>query len=78
MRTWIRRLVVSFVVDDILGAREELATAGVELIGDVVWAAEVFANPALEGFGWFFLRAPDGNVYALQQERAVGGVSESG
>lgn len=62
-------IVVAFAVDDIVGAREELASAGIELIGDLVWAADLFGSPAMEGFGWFFFRGPDGNVYAMQQDR---------
>ena len=61
-------LLVAFAVDDIVGAREELATADVELIGDIVWAAELFDNPAMEGYGWFFFRGPDRNIYVLQQD----------
>ena len=61
-------LVVAFAVDDIVGAREELGAAGVELIGDLVWAADLFDNPSMEGFGWFFFRGPDGNVYVIQQD----------
>lgn len=62
-------VVVAFAVDDIVGAREELAAAaGVELMGDVVWAAELFGDPGMEGFGWFFFRGPDANVYVLQQD----------
>ena len=30
-------------------------------------AAEVFGEPAMQGLGWFFLRAPDGRVYAIEQ-----------
>ena len=52
-------LMVAFIVDDVAAAHAEVAAAGVELLGDVFWAGE--------GFGWFFLRAPDGNVYAIQQ-----------
>jgi len=52
-------LMVAFVVDDVVGAHAEIAAAGIETLGDVYWAAE--------GFGWFFLRAPDGNIYAIQQ-----------
>lgn len=49
--------IAAFAVDDLLEARGELEAAGTEIIGDVVWAAEVFADPSLEGFGWlFFLR----------------------
>jgi len=53
------RLMVAFVVDDVVGAHAEVTAAGLETLGDVYWAAE--------GFGWFFLRAPDGNIYAIQQ-----------
>ena len=60
--------VVAFAVDDIVGAREELAAAEVELIGDLVWADKLFDNPSMEGFGWFFFRGPDGNVYVMQQD----------
>ncbi len=24
-------------------------------------------NPDLEGFGWFFVHAPDGNIYVIEQ-----------
>ena len=60
--------VVAFAVDDVVGAREELAAAGVELIGDLILAAEVFDNADLEGYGWFFFRGPDGNVFVIQQD----------
>jgi hypothetical protein len=33
-------IVVAFAVDDIVGAREELAAAKVELIGELVWTSE--------------------------------------
>ncbi len=60
-------MLVAFAVDDIVGAREELA-AGVELVGDIVWAADLFASPNMEGFGWFFFRGPDGNIYVMQED----------
>jgi len=60
--------VVAFAVDDIVGARQELAAAEVELIGELVWADELFDNPSMEGFGWCFFRGPDGNVYVVQQD----------
>jgi len=60
--------IAAFAVDDLLEARAELEAAGTEMISDVIWASDAFANPSLEGFGWFFFRAPDGNVYILQQE----------
>ena len=61
-------VVVAFAVDDIVGARDELAAAKVEMIGDLVWANELFDDPKMEGFGWFFFRGPDGNIYVIQQD----------
>jgi hypothetical protein len=55
-------------LDDIIGARQELEAAEVELLGDLVWANELFENTSMEGFGWFFFRGPDGNVYVMQQD----------
>ena len=63
-------VTVAFAVDDLRAARDELLAAKVEIVADTVWAAEAFADPGLEGFGWLFFRAPDGNVYALQQDHA--------
>jgi catechol 2,3-dioxygenase-like lactoylglutathione lyase family enzyme len=59
---------VAFAVDDLLAARAELEGAGIEIVADIVWAAEAFDDPRLDGWGWLFFRAPDGNVYALQQD----------
>jgi hypothetical protein len=61
-------VVVAFAVDDIVGARDELAAARVEMIGELVWANELLEDPNMEGFGWFFFRGPDGNVYVIQQD----------
>ena len=61
---------VAFAVDDLLAARAELVEADVEIVADIVWAAEAFDDPSLDGWGWLFFRAPDGNVYALQQDHA--------
>ena len=30
---------------------------------------ELFEDPSMEGFGWFFFRGPDGNVYIMQQDQ---------
>ena len=60
--------IAAFAVDDLVAARAELEAAGTEMLSDVIWAAESFGNPAFAGFGWFFFRAPDGNVYVLQQD----------
>jgi hypothetical protein len=51
--------VVGLLVDDIVGAREELATAGVELID------EIQSPETMDGYRWFHFRGPDGNVYAI-------------
>jgi catechol 2,3-dioxygenase-like lactoylglutathione lyase family enzyme len=59
--------VVAFVVENLGLALREVKEAGLEVIGDVVWAAEAFAEPEMEGLGWFFLRAPDGRVYVIEQ-----------
>lgn len=52
-------LIIAFIVDDVVGAHTEIAATGIELLGDVIWVAD--------GFGWFFLRAPDGNIYCIEQ-----------
>jgi catechol 2,3-dioxygenase-like lactoylglutathione lyase family enzyme len=59
--------MVGFVVDDLEEALAEVKAAGLELVNDVIWAAEAFGDPSYEGFGWFFVRAPDGRVYAIEQ-----------
>ncbi len=61
---------VAFAVDDLRAARAELVVADIEIVADIVWAAEAFDDPGLDGWGWLFFRAPDGNVYALQQDNA--------
>ena len=69
---------VAFAVDDLVAARSELVAAGIEIVADVVWAAEAFDDPRLEGFGWLFFRAPDGHVYALQQDHAPSAPADRG
>ena len=69
---------VAFAVDDLLAARDELVTAGIEIVADAVWADEAFGDPEYEGFGWLFFRAPDGNVYALQQDHAPSDPTDRG
>jgi hypothetical protein len=59
---------VAFAVDDLVGARAELAAAEVELLGDLVWANEPSDDPNMRGFGWFFFRWPDKNIYVIQQD----------
>jgi hypothetical protein len=52
--------VVAFVVENLGLAPREVKEAGLAVIGDVVRAAEAFAEAEMDGVGWFFLRAPDG------------------
>ena len=62
---------VSFVVDDILAAREELAAHSVELVGEVQWAT---SRP---GYGWFYFLGPDGHLYSCMQGSHIRGLAES-
>lgn len=50
-------VVAGFLVDNVEQARQELLSAGIELIGPLVKAEE--------GYAWQHFRAPDGNVYEL-------------
>lgn len=59
--------VIAFVVDDIREAMTEVQAAGLELVNEPVWAAEAFDEPAFGEFAWFWVRAPDGRIYAIQQ-----------
>ena len=54
--------VVGLLVDDIEQARVELDAARVELIGPIQWLQ------SMDGYGWFHVRGPDGNVYAILQD----------
>ena len=59
--------VIAFVVEDLREAMAEVRAAGLELVNEPVWAAEAFDDPAYGEFAWFWVRAPDGRVYAIQQ-----------
>jgi catechol 2,3-dioxygenase-like lactoylglutathione lyase family enzyme len=61
-------VLIAFAVDDIVSARAELAAADVELVGDIVWARDLTGGDDGNSWGWFFFRAPDGNVYVIQQD----------
>jgi catechol 2,3-dioxygenase-like lactoylglutathione lyase family enzyme len=65
-------VLIALAVDDVATAREELEVAGIELIGDLVWATDLTGNAADDGWGWCFFRGPDGNVYVLQQDGLTG------
>jgi len=51
--------LVAFIVDDVVSARAEVVEKKIEVLSEVIWVEE--------GFGWFFLRAPDGNIYCIEQ-----------
>ena len=59
--------VVAFVVDDIREAIGRVQAAGLEIVSEPVWAAEAFDDPGLGELAWFWVRAPDGRIYAIQQ-----------
>jgi hypothetical protein len=69
---------VAFAVDDLIAARAELAAAGIEIVADIVWAADAFDDSRLDGWGWLFFRAPDNNIYALQQDHAPSHATDRG
>jgi catechol 2,3-dioxygenase-like lactoylglutathione lyase family enzyme len=54
--------VVGLLVDDVEQARAELDTVGVEVLDEIRWLG------SLDGYGWFHIRGPDGNVYAIVQD----------
>jgi catechol 2,3-dioxygenase-like lactoylglutathione lyase family enzyme len=60
-------VVIAFVVDDIREAMTQVQAAGVEIVGEPVWAAEALDDPTLAEFAWFFVRAPDGRIFAIEQ-----------
>jgi catechol 2,3-dioxygenase-like lactoylglutathione lyase family enzyme len=52
-----RSPVIAFEVDDLESAREELLSAGIELIGEVGrW----------NGFAWQYFRSPDGHIFEIK------------
>jgi catechol 2,3-dioxygenase-like lactoylglutathione lyase family enzyme len=59
--------VIAFVVDDVREAMAEVQAAGLELVNEPVWAAEAYDEPGFGEFAWFWVRAPDGRVFAIQQ-----------
>lgn len=59
--------MIAFVVDDIRLAMAQMQVAGVELVNEPVWAAQAFDDPGFDDFAWFWVRAPDGRVYAIEQ-----------
>ena len=59
--------VIAFVVDDIREAMAEVQAAGLERVNEPVWAADAFDDPGFGDFAWFWVRAPDGRVYAIEQ-----------
>jgi catechol 2,3-dioxygenase-like lactoylglutathione lyase family enzyme len=64
-------LVVGLLVDDLAEARAEIEAAGAELIDDPRWPEATRLPEGPGGYGWFHVRAPDGNVYAFVQGSAL-------
>ena len=60
-------VVVGFSVDDLAGALAEVRAAGLPVVGGPVRAAEAFDEPGFGDFSWFWVRAPDGRIYVIQQ-----------
>jgi catechol 2,3-dioxygenase-like lactoylglutathione lyase family enzyme len=60
-------LVVGFVVDDIRAAMVEAEAAGLEFVNEPVWATGTFDEPRADDWAWFWLRAPDGRIYVIEQ-----------
>ena len=58
---------VAIFVEDLEEARRDCEARGVEILGETIWAEQAFGNPDYAGTGWFFVRAPDGMIYAFQQ-----------
>jgi len=59
--------VVGLLVEDVEGARAELTAAGVPVLDETRWLE------SLDGYGWFHVRGPDGNVYAIMQDTRASG-----
>jgi hypothetical protein len=59
--------VIAFVVDDIREAMAEVQAAGLDVVGDRLWAADAFGDPTLGDSAWFFVRTLDGRVFAIEQ-----------
>lgn len=58
--------MIGLVVDDLVAAHEEMTSAGLEP-SEIVWAAQAFDHPEFGEFAWFFVRAPDGRMFAIEQ-----------
>ncbi len=50
----VRSPMITFIVADLVTAREEVAAAGIEILGETVWSAEA---------------GREGHVYGIQQNR---------
>lgn len=61
---------LGFVVDDVVGAREELTARGADLVGEITWLS---SRP---GYGWFNIRGPDGRIYSIIQGSRLTGANE--
>ena len=67
IRAEVDGVFIAIFVEDIEEARRECLAAEVEILGETIWADKAFGNPEYAGVAWFFVRAPDDNVYVFQQ-----------
>ena len=63
----VEGIFVAIFVEDVDEARRDCEASGVEILGETIWADRAFGNPDYAGIAWFFVRAPDGNIYGFQQ-----------
>jgi hypothetical protein len=47
--------MIAFIFYEVVATRTDLVAAGTEPLGEVIWVTD--------GFGWYFLWAPDGTIY---------------
>nr|WP_295370687.1 VOC family protein [uncultured Sphingosinicella sp.] len=50
--------VTAFEVEDVQAARDELAAAGTELVGEI---------GSWNGFEWLYFKSPDGHMFAVKK-----------
>jgi catechol 2,3-dioxygenase-like lactoylglutathione lyase family enzyme len=67
IRAEIDGVFVAIFVEDIAEARRDCLAADVEVLGETIWGDKAFENPDYSRVAWFFVRAPDGNIYVFQQ-----------
>ena len=59
--------VPGFHVADVVEARAELDTHGIEMLEEIRWLRDFEGFADAVDYAWFSFRAPDGNVYCIIQ-----------